>query len=217
MWAGVDAENTGLNADRDEHWSLEVTVEESVNDAWDFKKAFDMTLTEGVFVTDVKVTDIDDVIAYGDKAEKEIDDEAARAKFAEAYVDCEDYFKFGRKLFDATEKGKATISFQLELVAEPDFTGDVVLTVGEQEVVIANFVAPYTVSAAQNDLVIDYRYTKVPTDVVITEAEAGLWESGLEFGLIAEKMQTEGDPEVTVNEESEMTVDVDGFTFEVDY
>ena len=29
-----------------------------------------MTLTEGVFVTDVKVTDIDDVIVYGDKVTK---------------------------------------------------------------------------------------------------------------------------------------------------
>lgn len=216
MWAGVDAENNGLNADSDDHWSLEVTVEESVNDAWDFKKAFDMTLTEGVFVTDVKVTDIDDVIVYGDKNEAEIGTDDARDLFAKAYVDGEDYFKFGRKVMDATEKGKATISFQLELVAEPDFTGDVVLEVAGQEVVIANFVAPYTVTAAQNDLIIDYRYTKVPTDVVITEAEAGLWESGLEFGLTVERMQAEGDPEVTVNEESEMTVDVDGFTFEVD-
>ena len=49
------------------------------------------------------------------------------------------------------------LSFKLELVAEPDFTGDVKLTLEgdafdkKQEVTIAKFVAPYTVEAAQND------------------------------------------------------------------
>ena len=43
------------------------------------------------------------------------------------------------------------------LVADPDFEGDVVLTLSgdameEQEVTIAKFVKPYTVSAQQNDL-----------------------------------------------------------------
>ena len=65
------------------------------------------------------------------------------------------------------------------LVADPDFEGDVVLTLSgdameEQKVTIAKFVKPYTVSAQQNDLTIDYRNTEIPTDVVITEAEAGL-------------------------------------------
>ena len=78
------------------------------------------------------------------------------------------------------------MTFQLELVADPTFEGDVVLKltgdlVDEQEVTIAKFVKPYTVKAEQNDLKIDYRYTEIPTEVVITEAEGGLWDKGATF------------------------------------
>ena len=74
------------------------------------------------------------------------------------------------------------LSFKLELVAEPDFEGDVKLTLeGDafdkaQDVVIAKFVKPYTVEAAASLLIIDYRNTKVPTNVVVKEAEEGLWK-----------------------------------------
>ena len=65
------------------------------------------------------------------------------------------------------------LDFKLTLIAEPGFTGDVTLTLGgdafdkEQTVKIAKFVSPYTIEAQQNDLIIDYRNTKVPTNVVI--------------------------------------------------
>ena len=72
------------------------------------------------------------------------------------------------------------MTFKLELVADPGFEGDVVLKltgdlVDEQEVTIAKFVKPYTVKAEQNDMIIDYRYTDIPTAITITEAEKGLW------------------------------------------
>ena len=85
-----------------------------------------------------------------------------------------------------------------EQMADPDFEGDVTLkmtgdAVEEQEVDIATFVKPYEVKAEQNDLKIDYRYTKVPSAITVTEAEAGLWaekEAVFAFGL--EKAQKAG-------------------------
>ncbi|WP_458407051.1 copper amine oxidase N-terminal domain-containing protein [Anaerotignum sp.] len=209
MWSGVDAINSGLTADADEHESLVVTVEEAVADAWDFKDAFEITLTEGVYVTAVDVTKIENVIAYGDKTEAAIDDTDAEDLFEKAYVDGDqEYFDFGRKIMDAKEGKKAKIEFTLTLVAEPGFEGDVVLTMAGQEVTIATFKAPYVVTAAQNDLVIDYRNTEVPTDIVITEAEAGLWADETEFIFDLDVINFEEDPSVTVNEdESDMEID----------
>ncbi len=94
------------------------------------------------------------------------------------------------------------LDFKLTLIAEPDFAGDVTLTLGgdafdkEQKVTIAKFVAPYTVEASQNDMIIDYRNTKVPTNVVIKEAEAGLWKKDdmtFEFDFDKDVIELEDD------------------------
>ena len=83
-----------------------------------------------------------------------------------------DGFEFARRTFVATDDKNVNdtmeLSFVLTLVAEPDFEGDVKLNLNgdafdkKQEVTIAKFVKPYTVEAAQNNLIIDYRNTKVP-------------------------------------------------------
>ena len=107
------------------------------------------------------------------------------------------------------------LSFKLELVAEPDFTGDVKLTLEgdafdkKQEVTIAKFVAPYTVEAAQNDLIIDYRNTKVPTNIVVKEAEEGLWKKGLDFTFGIDKFDDddfENDATYTVDNKSDLEI-----------
>ena len=219
IYNGVNVNNVGITDDSD-HVSLKVTIKEPVADSLDTKKALTMTLPEGVYATDVNVTDVDDW--FTTKA-------AAEAAFAAAYKKGEyDNFEFVKRTFDETdpdqnEKGK--LEFEMTLVAEPDFTGDVVLTVEgggldkAQEVTIAKFVAPYTVEAQQNDLIIDYRNTKVPTNIVVKEAEAGLWDEDLKFTFDIDKLDDfEGDATYTVDKNSEMEVKAakSGLGFTVD-
>ena len=209
IYSGVNVNNVGITDDSD-HVSLKVTIEEPVADSLDTKKALTMTLPEGVYATDVNVTDVDDWFTSKGVAE---------AAFATAYKKGEyDNFEFVKRTFDETdptqdEKGK--LEFELTLVAEPDFAGDVTLTVEgggldkAQKVTIAKFVAPYTVEAAQNDLIIDYRNTKVPTNIVVKEAEAGLWDEGLEFTFDIDKFgngRFENDATYKVDDKSEMEV-----------
>ena len=107
------------------------------------------------------------------------------------------------------------LDFKLTLIAEPGFTGDVTLTLGgdafdkEQTVKIAKFVSPYTIEAQQNDLIIDYRNTKVPTNVVIKEAEAGLWKKDdmtFDFEFDKDVITLEDDAKITVDDKSGMEV-----------
>ena len=76
-----------------------------------------------------------------------------------------------------------------------------------QEVKIAKFVSPYTVEASQNDLIIDYRNTKVPTNIVVKEAEDGLWKKGSEFKFSLDRnIDTENDATYTVDDKSDLEV-----------
>ena len=219
IYNGVNVNNVGITDDSD-HVSLKVTIKEPVADSLDTKKALTMTLPEGVYATDVNVTDVDDWF------DKKSDAETA---FAAAYKKGEyDNFEFVKRTFsetdpDQNEKGK--LEFEMTLVAEPDFTGDVTLTVEgggldkAQKVTIAKFVAPYTVEAAQNDLIIDYRNTKVPTNIVVKEAEAGLWDEDLKFTFDIDKLNNfEGDATYKVDDKSEMEVKAakSGLGFTVD-
>lgn len=220
IYSGVGVDNYGLTDDSD-HLSLEVTVEESFPGAWDFKKAFTFQLPEGVYVAaanedgknGVEVTDIEGMYING--VEASADD--VEAKFLTAYQEG-DYleFEFKKRTFDnmnATDKNEcAKLTFTLALVADPSYEGKVDLTlkgdaVEEQTVTIAEFVKPYTVKAEQNDLKIDYRNTEIPSDIIVTEAEAGLWaEKEAVFQFVLEKgaeMQLEKGAVFTVNPKSE--------------
>lgn len=199
IYSGVDVDNTGITDDSD-HESLEVTIEETFAGAWDNSKKFTLTLPEGVYATDVEVT-TDGI-------------ELDREDFIKAYDNGEyEYFEFDKRIFEENDSDNDPYELDVTftLVADPDFEGDVVLTLSgdameEQEVTIAKFVKPYTVSAQQNDLTIDYRNTEIPTDVVITEAEAGLWEKGTEFALTLDKIDFDDDATVTADDESGMEI-----------
>lgn len=211
IYSGVDVNNDGITDDSD-HLSLEVTLKETAKSSLDVKKAFNLDLPEGVYVTDVKVKKTDNVEING-KTGSNIKDE-----FKKAYEKGEyDGFEFARRSFvDTDNKADAMeLSFKLELVAEPDFTGDVKLTLEgdafdkKQEVTIAKFVAPYTVEASQNDLIIDYRNTKVPTNIVVKEAEEGLWKKNLEFTFGIDKFDDddfENDATYTVDNKSDLEI-----------
>ncbi|MBR4016138.1 MAG: copper amine oxidase N-terminal domain-containing protein [Anaerotignum sp.] len=202
IYSGVDVQNTGITDDSD-HLSLEVTLKETFAGAWNVKKAFSLELPEGVYVTDV--TDV---------SCEQLGLEAGN--FADAYQKGDHvFFDFAKKILTDTEGGKAgKITFKLQLVADPDFEGDVELTLkGDaletQKVTIAKFVKPYTVKAAQNDLRIDYRYTAIPTAIEVTEAAAGLWskKDGAEFIFHLERnIDFDGDATFVVDAESGMEI-----------
>lgn len=197
IYSGVNAENDGITDDSD-HKALEVTIKEPSADTLDVKKELTMELPEGVYVVGVDTND-----EFG----------ANDAAFKKAY-DKGDYetFKFARRALTATTNKKGELKFTLKLVAEPGFTGDVTLKVDgagldkAQEVKIAKFVSPYTVEASQNDLIIDYRNTKVPTNIVVKEAEEGLWKKDSKFIFDIEKMEMEDDATYTVDDKSDMEV-----------
>ena len=199
IYSGVDVDNTGLTDDSD-HESLEVSIDETFAGAWDNSKKFTLSLPEGVYAADV------DVVVDGIDLDRE--------DFIDAYDNGEyEYFEFDKRIFEENDSDNDPYEMDVTftLVADPDFEGDVVLTLSgdameEQKVTIAKFVKPYTVSAQQNDLTIDYRNTEIPTDVVITEAEAGLWEKGTEFALTLDKIDFDDDASVTADDKSGMEI-----------
>ena len=228
FYSGVNVKNDGLNDDAD-HVSLEVDLYETFAGAWDMDKAFTLALPEGVYVTNV-------ISPAGDLTTRNGDN--LTTAFKNAYVKGGHVeFEFAKRVFVETDPQDDTnrrnytadVTFALELVADPGFVGDVVLklegaAVDTQEVTIAKFVAPMTVKAEQNDVIIDYRYTAIETPIVVTEAEAGLWDKDLEIGFAMDKfgakyIDFEDDATVTVDEASEMEVkkvkDSNGLKFTV--
>ena len=202
IYSGVDVANEGITDDSD-HEALEVTLEEPTAGTLDAKKVLTMELPDGVYATAVEVGQND----FG----------ADAAAFAAAYKKGDyEKFEFARRTLTATSetnKDGGKLEFTLNLVAEPGFTGDVTLKVDgagmdkAQEVKIAKFVSPYTVEASQNDLIIDYRNTKVPTNIVVKEAEDGLWKKGSEFKFSLDRnIDTEDDATYTVDDKSDMEV-----------
>lgn len=191
IYSGVNVKNNGITDDSD-HEALEVTIEEPTAGSLDAKKELTMELPDGVYVTGVKFGDKDFIKSTDDST----DDAATIFKAAYKKGDYET-FKFARRVLEATEEGEdaGKLEFTLTLVAEPGFTGDVTLKVEgagmdkAQEVKIAKFVSPYTVEASQNNLIIDYRNTKVPTNIVVKEAEEGLWARNSEFVFGVDKFE----------------------------
>lgn len=226
IYSGVNVDNYGITDDSD-HLSMEVTAVESFPGAWSFRKGFNFELPEGVYVTDIKVNEIDgllrsDVDAKDDATEVTIGN--VEKAFFDAYQDGSHVnFEFKKRVFDDVDailnKDEAKMVFQLELVADPGFEGDVVLKltgelVDEQEVTIAKFVKPYEVKAEQNDIIIDYRYTDIPTAITITEAEKGLWaKNEAQFRFSLEKgdssstfMEFEDDPTFEIDSKSSLEI-----------
>ncbi|AMJ39713.1 copper amine oxidase N-terminal domain-containing protein [Anaerotignum propionicum] len=219
IYSGTNVGNAGITDDSD-HMSLEVTAKETFPGAWSMRQGFNFNLPEGVYVTDVKVTDADNFYQKGvEKGTAEWD-----VAFFDAYQKGDHKnFEFEKRVFDDVDtklnSDPAELTFQLELVADPTFEGDVKLTfegalVDKQEVTIAKFVKPYTVKAEQNDVIIDYRNTEVKTPIVITEAEEGLWEKDATFKLSIEDdlLTFENDPTFTIDKDSDLKLKDDKTT-----
>ena len=203
IYSGVNVKNVGLTSSSD-HEALEVTVKETFPGAWDDAKDFTFKLPQGVYIASVQSPSADNMQV------------ADAQKWFEGAYDKGDYeaLTFKRRTWtetDPSKKDKAELKFTLVLVADPNFEGDVTLTLTgdalkEQKVTVAKFVKPFTVEAKQNDMQIDYRNTKVPTDVVIKEAEAGLWDKNTTFALSLDKIDFDDDAKVTVDSKSGLKV-----------
>lgn len=206
IYSGVNVKNEGIT-DSSDHESLEVTIKESFPGAWNNSKDFTLTLPKGVYLA----SDVDVTSSNMDKDGAKVDSDWFKAAYRKG-----DFEKltFAKRTWDETDPKdtkKAELNFTLTLVADPNFEGDVTLklegdAVETQEVKIAKFVKPYVVKAEQNDLKIDYRQTKIPTNVTITEAEAGLWNKNATFEIAMEKISFDDDAKVTVDEKSGLSV-----------
>ena len=207
IYSGVNVDNDGITDDS-VHESLEVTIEETFAGAWNNSKDFTLSVPEGVYITAVKSPAFDNDGEDGAFNEEEW----FEAAYEEGdYVD----LTFKRRGWAETDPNKnhdpAELTFALELVADPNFEGDVVLkltgdAVDEQEVTIAKFVKPYTVEAQQNDMQIDYRNTEIPTSVVVKEAEAGLWDKDTKFVLTLDKISFDDEGTIAVDDKSGLEV-----------
>ena len=203
IYSGVNVKNVGITSSSD-HEALEVTVKETFPGAWDDAKDFTFKLPQGVYIASVQSPSADNMQV------------ADVQKWFEGAYDKGDYeaLTFKRRTWtetDPSKKDKAELKFTLVLVADPNFEGDVAVTLTgdalkEQKVTVAKFVKPFTVEAKQNDMQIDYRNTKVPTDVVIKEAEAGLWDKNTTFALSLDKIDFDDDAKVTVDSKSGLKV-----------
>lgn len=209
IYSGVNVKNEGITDDSD-HEALEVTLEEPTAGTLDAKKELTMELPDGVYVTNVKFGDVD----FIEGKNKTVAETVFKAAYKKGDYETFDFARRTLKATDEnTDKDGGKLEFTLTLVAEPGFTGDVTLKVDgagmdkAQEVKIAKFVSPYTVEASQNDLIIDYRNTKVPTNIVVKEAEDGLWKKGSEFRFSLDRnIDTEDDATYTVDDKSDMEV-----------
>ena len=203
IYSGVNVKNVGITNSSD-HEALEVTVKETFPGAWNNAKDFTFKLPQGVYIADVQSITADNM------------DVKNKTEWFETAYDKGDYetLTFKKRTWaetDPSKKDKAELKFTLVLVADPNFEGDVTLTLTgdalkEQKVTVAKFVKPFTVVAKQNDMQIDYRNTKVPTDVVIKEAEAGLWDKNVTFALSLDKINFDDDAKVTVDDKSGLKV-----------
>lgn len=189
MYSGTDKGDSGLNTTK-EHKALAVTIEEVTADSWDEKDAWTLTLPEGVYVTNIEDADMKsenmNFTGYPSGPMNMFKDAYKKGDF--------EAFEFSRRSFTVNKDKKATLEFTFELIAEPGFEGPVELTFDNGEfkdsVVIAEFVSPYKVEAKQNDVKIDYRYTKLDSNIVITEVEEDLWKD-TEFKFEVDHMSFE--------------------------
>ena len=213
IYSGVDVDNTGITDDSD-HESLEVTLKETFAGAWNNSKDFTLSVPEGVYITNVEGNIDND----GD-VDKEAPDPDVLEWFEAAYEEG-DYVEltFDKRSWSETdpdnEDDPIELNFTLTLVADPNFEGDVVLKLSgdameEQEVTIAKFVKTFTVTAEQNDMKIDYRNTEIPTSVVITEAEAGLWDKDTVFNLVLDRIDFDDEGTITIDDKSGLEVEDD--------
>ena len=220
IYSGTNVNNEGIT-DSSNHKTVEITLEETFPGAWSMRQGFNITLPDGVYVADVEVKDAENFFQNGKELGSTDAKKAWQDAFEKAYKDGEHKnFEFGKRVFDDVNvtlaKNPAKVTFVLVLVADPGFEGDVKVgfegaLVDKQSVSAAKFVVPYKVEAQQNDLKIDTRNTKIPTDIMVKETADGLWDKGKQaatftFNIEKNLIRFEDDAKFTVDKNSELEV-----------
>ena len=180
-------------ADKDTD-SLKVTFAETIANSWLDNRKTTITFPDGVKVLEVAGIDIKKTENFSATTASGIFkiDQKARTSVLEFIATS-----------DADKKGKVEMVFQLSVA--PDFTGDIVATLGgagvgeDMEVVIGTAVAPYTVEAETNEVNIDYREVTI-SDIIITEADTGLFEKGTTLAIGLDYISFDGKPSIEVVE-----------------
>lgn len=166
---------------------LKVTFKETAPKSWFTGRKVTITLPEGVKFTSAEVSDKDNIKTEGTVT-----------------IDSKDRTIANIEGFTVVDGKKGEVELEFDIEVSPEFTGDVVATLGgpgvsdELEAVIAKVESPVKVEAKRTDVSIDYRNVEV-ADITITEAYAGALEKGTTLNVEAEKMQFESgwDWEVT--------------------
>lgn len=220
IYSGTNVNNEGIT-DSSNHKTVEITLEETFPGAWSMRQGFNITLPDGVYVADVEVKDAENFFQNGKELGSTDAKKAWQDAFEKAYKDGDHKnFEFGKRVFDDVNvtlaKNPAKVTFVLVLVADPGFEGDVKVgfegaLVDKQSVSAAKFVVPYKVEAQQNDLKIDTRNTKIPTDIMVKETADGLWDKGKQaatftFNIEKNLIRFEDDAKFTVDKNSGMEV-----------
>ncbi len=169
----------------DENNTLKLSVEENAGDILNTSRKATFTFPEGI-----EVVAVDEVLLRKGAPNVTVD-------IDENVVTIRDYNKKGDE-----SKSKTDFDIKFILNAAPTFDGDVTCTLGGEfddvELKVATVEAPYTVTAKTTEVLIDYRYVPV-NEIVITEAEEGIFDDGDVIILGVEKMDFEdaGTYEVT--------------------
>ncbi|MCQ4726681.1 copper amine oxidase N-terminal domain-containing protein [Anaerotignum faecicola] len=172
--------------------TLEVTLKEVIGDSWLVGRKTTITFPEGVKVMDVDVNKTEN---FSTKPDFNIEDNVITIENGVLELDGNSTNKH--------KKGKIEMSYTLSVA--PDFTGDIVATLGgagvedDMEVKVATAVAPVTVEAETNAVSIDYRNVAV-SDILIKEAYAGALEKDKTLQLELDKIAFDKEPKVEVVE-----------------
>ena len=163
----------------DDAETLVVTIKEVIENSWLTDRKTKIVFPEGVEVMAVTEDDKDKISSWSaDVDENEVE-------------------------LTVNKSGKAELDLKFELSVAADFTGDIEATltgsgIGEdQTVTVATAAAPVTVDADVNELKIDYRNTAA-SDIVITEADAGVLEKDRTVSLYIDGIDFDGTPTVEV-------------------
>ena len=174
-------------ADKDTD-TLKVTFEETILNSWLESRRTTITFPDGVKVSGIQATPTR-VSGLTGVTVAELDQKARTTVVN----------------FTGTKSGRAKIEFVFQLSIAPDFTGDIVATLGgagvgeDMEVVIGTVVAPFTVEAETNEVNIDYREVSV-SDIIITEADTGLFERNKILTIALDYISFDGRPSIEVVE-----------------
>ncbi|MBM6829060.1 copper amine oxidase N-terminal domain-containing protein [Anaerotignum lactatifermentans] len=217
IYSGTNVNNEGIT-NSSNHKTVEITLEETFPGAWSMRQGFNITLPDGVYVADVEVKDAENFFRNGKELGSTDAKQAWQDAFEKAYKDGKyKNFEFGKRTFDDVNvtlaKNPAKVTFVLVLVADPGFEGDVKVgfegaLVDKQSVSAAKFAVPYKVEAQQNDLKIDTRNTKIPTNIIVKETADGLWDKKAKFTFNIEKnlIRFEDDAKFTADKDSGLAV-----------